>query len=457
MWKAGDARTCEGGHNACYLRDGVDPELLEQYRTDGAPAGVVEDGTCTFIAPKCHKGKVCDRHGGEDPPLERAGNGSACPVRARLLHPTFIKDASNIRVILLLFNTHNHVYHVCKPSGAAILDAIETHPDASICSLQRAVASSSDGARADARHLRNLRASARAAKNPHGQDLLEVMDLRRRAEGEHLCMREIVDNDEYKIILLQSDQQAQLSGRLCNFQADTTFDVVAPGSAPPTGRPLRKRVPLVALVLDLETAEHDGAFEAMTIEFGGAPSDYYGRVIGCRVQLCRFLLKKCGNDPMDAFMRAVLAMRDSPPPGDLAAVRVELEALSARASVAGEGKKVELIKWMLNNGSALRAAFPLSAGALSRTEVLAACQSTNASESLNLQTQVEVKERGPRTLLRVIKTLMEFDALVMSEVMPTGKGFSVGGDSERVRLTRSLNLRKRNAIPAGGAPPKASP
>jgi len=58
-----------------------------------------------------------------------------------------------------------------------------------------------------------------------------VMDLRRRAEGEHLYIREIVDNDEYKIILLQSDQQAQLSGRLRNFQADTTFDVVAPGSA----------------------------------------------------------------------------------------------------------------------------------------------------------------------------------------------------------------------------------
>jgi len=238
---------------------------------------------------------------------------------------------------------------------------------------------------------------------------------------------------------------------------DLPDSAVYPSGPAPTGRPLRKRVPLVALVLDFETAEHDGAFEAMAIEFGGAPLDHYGRVIGCRVHLCRFLLKTCGNDPMDAFMRAVLAMRDSPPPGGLAAVRVELEALSARASVSGEGKKVELIKWMLNNGSALRAAFPLSAGALSRTEVLAAGQSTNASESLNLQTQVQVKDRGPRTLLGVIKTLMEFDALVMSEVMPTGKGFSVGGDSEQVHLTRSLNRRKRNAIPAGGAPPKASP
>jgi len=135
MWKARDPRTCEGGHSACYLRDGMEPELLEQYPTYGAPSGVVKDGECTFIAPKCHKGKICDRHGGEDPPLERASNGSACPVRARLLHPTFIKEASNIRVLLLLFNTNNHVYPVCKSSGAAILDAIETHPDASIRSL----------------------------------------------------------------------------------------------------------------------------------------------------------------------------------------------------------------------------------------------------------------------------------------------------------------------------------
>jgi len=180
-------------------------------------------------------------------------------------------------------------------------------------------------------------------------------------------------------------------------------------------------------------------------------------VIGCRVHLCRFLLKKCGNDPKDAFMRAVLAIRGSSPPGGLAAVRVELEALSERASVTGEGKKVELIKWMLKNGSALRAAFPLSAAALSRTEVLASGQRTDASESPNLQTYIEVEERRPRTLLGVIKTLMEFDALVMSEVMPTEKGFNFCGDSEQVRLTRYLNRRKRNDIPAGGAPPKASP
>jgi len=133
------------------------------------------------------------------------------------------------------------------------------------------------------------------------------------------------------------------------------------------------------------------------------------------VHLCRFLLKECGNDPKDAYMPAVLAKRDSPPPGGLAAVRVELEARSERGSVAGERKNVELTKWMLKNGAALRAAFLLSAGTLSRAKVLAAGQSTNASESRNQQTQNEVKDRGPRTLFGVIKTLMECDAGVMSK------------------------------------------
>jgi len=57
---------------------------------------------------------------------------------------------------------------------------------------------------------------------------------------------------------------------------DLPNSAVYPSGPAPTGHPLRKRVPLVALVLDFETAEHDGAFEAMAIEVGGAPSDYYG-------------------------------------------------------------------------------------------------------------------------------------------------------------------------------------
>jgi len=47
MWKPGDPRTCEGGHKTCYLLYGIDPEMLNQHRTYGAPSGVVKDGECT--------------------------------------------------------------------------------------------------------------------------------------------------------------------------------------------------------------------------------------------------------------------------------------------------------------------------------------------------------------------------------------------------------------------------
>jgi len=224
-----------------------------------------------------------------------------------------------------------------------------------------------------------------------------------------------------------------------------------PSRPPPTGRPLPKRVPLVEQVLDFETAEHDGGFEAMAIELGDTPADYYGRVIGFRVHLCRFFLKECGNDPKDAYMPAVLAMRDSSPPGGLAAVPVELDVLSVRESVAGEGKNVGLTKWMLKNGAALRAAFLLSAGALSRAEVLAAGQITNASKSRIQETQNEVKDRGPRMLFGVIKTLMEFDAVVMSKRrrsrcrrgrLTTGRRFSGRGSRQRRWATGRRSRRR---------------
>lgn len=227
--------------------------------------------------------------------------------------------------------------------------------------------------------------------------------------------------------------------------------------AAPSSRQLRARVSLVAVLLDFETVEHDGAFEAMALEFGGIKEDYNGRAIGCRVHLYHLLLKKCGNDWKEPFYRAVLALQHSPPLGSSAAVREALEVLADRANGAGEMQKSELIKWMLNNDSALRAAFPLSAGALKRNEIMAAGESTSAADSLNRQTQLEVKERDTRTLLGVIKTLMKFDSAVMSEVLPSGPTFSVGGAFERARLVRSLALRKPSFLPTGGAPPKSSP
>jgi len=49
---------------------------------------------------------------------------------------------------------------------------------------------------------------------------------------------------------------------------------VYPSAPPRTGLPLRKRVPLVEILLDFGTAEHHGGFEATAIELGSAPADY---------------------------------------------------------------------------------------------------------------------------------------------------------------------------------------
>lgn len=56
------------------------------------------------------------------------------------------------------------------------------------------------------------------------------MDLRRRANGHHAYVRAIIENDNYKVVILQSDKQAEPSGRFRYIMADSTFDEVAPGS-----------------------------------------------------------------------------------------------------------------------------------------------------------------------------------------------------------------------------------
>jgi len=226
---------------------------------------------------------------------------------------------------------------------------------------------------------------------------------------------------------------------------------VAPVVAP--GRP-RAKTPFVAVLLDFETAEHDGAFRAMSRTFGGSPADFHGRSIGCRVHFIGFLLKKCGNDIHHPFFRSVVALRDSPPAGGMTEAVACLSALKDTANAAGETKQATALKWLLHNRAAREAAFPLSSCALSRTEVLAAGQTTNAIESLNRQTQLEVQQQGSPALLGAIRALMDFDATTMLEVLPKGQAFSVGGSSERARLVRNMRRRQRNAVPRDGAPPK---
>ncbi|OSX73474.1 hypothetical protein BU14_0345s0006 [Porphyra umbilicalis] len=382
------------------------------------------------------------------------------------------------------------------------MDAIEHAPTATVRQLQRAASDACDGARASPGHVRSLRATARALASPHGQDILGVMDLRRRADGEHTYIRGVVDNEDFKIIFLQSDAQAELSGRMRYVMVDTTFDVVAPGAAREgvsqagidasaamdydwhhvsfvtwvyslnravvvlramvigkcremyseifsfyfrnammhgldapvavvvaPGRPRAKK-PFVAVLLDFETAEHDGAFRAMSRTFGGSPADFHGRSIGCRVHFIGFLLKKCGNDIHHPFLRSVVALRDSPPAGGMTEVVARLSALKDTANAAGETKQATALKWLLHNRAAREAAFPLSSCTLSRTEVLAAGQTTNAIESLNRQTQLEVKQQGSPTLLGAIRALMDFDATTMLEVLPKGQAFSVARSLE---------------------------
>lgn len=291
-WKPGDPPTRAGGHFACKLKDGVNADLLEKYCDEGPPSEPPEQTEkCIFIAPKSHKGKLCKRHGGEDPALVRAGPGG-CPVRARLLHPAQVADATSVRVALLLFGEHNHIYSVCKPPVSAIAGAVAQQPNASVRVLQvrgahtyyyggrlqlvlfslisamvivtadiltrytwivtvfylfpstfmlfglsmfwchqRVVADECNGAHASPGHIKALRTAARATRDPHGQDILGVLDLRRRAGADHSYIRGVVEKDDHKIVFLQSDRQAQISGRLPYVMADTTFDVVAPGAA----------------------------------------------------------------------------------------------------------------------------------------------------------------------------------------------------------------------------------
>lgn len=124
------------------MKDGVDAHLLETFREKEAPSDEqAPSEQCAFIAPKNHKGTVCTRHGGDEPVLVRAGSGS-CPVRGRLLYPAVVTDKSSIRVILLFYGVHNHIYPVCKPPVSAIESAVTDQPNASVRVLRACHASS---------------------------------------------------------------------------------------------------------------------------------------------------------------------------------------------------------------------------------------------------------------------------------------------------------------------------
>lgn len=96
---------------------------------------------------------------------------------------------------------------------------------------QSAIADASDGAQASTAFVRKLRHQARVSVLPFGQDLLGVLDLRRRSGYKHPYVKAVIDRDDFTIVVLQNEEQARLSGRVRYCEADSTFGVVAPGAA----------------------------------------------------------------------------------------------------------------------------------------------------------------------------------------------------------------------------------
>lgn len=96
---------------------------------------------------------------------------------------------------------------------------------------QNAVSNASGGSLASSSFVRKLRQQARMKEHPYGQDILGVSDLYRRAASQHSYVRAIIQKSDYTIVIMQTDKQAALSGKLRYIQADSTFGVVAAGSA----------------------------------------------------------------------------------------------------------------------------------------------------------------------------------------------------------------------------------
>eukprot|EP00170_Pyropia_yezoensis_P001505 contig_6591_g1509 len=126
---------------------------------------------CSYIAGKRYKKKTCRRHGGELPPLQRGGT------------------------------------------------CLESISDAS------------GGSLAERSFVRKLRHSARSAAHPFGQDSVGVADLSRRAGYQHDYVRATIKKQIYTVVVLQNEKQAEMSGTVRFFEADSTSGVVTPGSA----------------------------------------------------------------------------------------------------------------------------------------------------------------------------------------------------------------------------------
>jgi len=94
-----------------------------------------------------------------------------------------------------------------------------------------AISDASGGGLASSPFVRKLRQKARLKEHPYGQDILGVSDLYRRSASQHDYVKAIIQKSDYTLVVMQTDEQAVLSGKIRCIQADTIFCVVATGSA----------------------------------------------------------------------------------------------------------------------------------------------------------------------------------------------------------------------------------
>lgn len=215
----------------------------------------------------------------------------------------------------------------------------------------------------------------------------------------------------------------------------------------------RKKPSLVAVTLDFKTAQHNGLFRALGRVFGGVPSTYHGRAVGCGVHFKRFLLAACWNSTRDPFFVRVQALRD----GGLAIaeVREQLAGIIKEYESAGDAGKANILRWLLRNDAALFAAFPRCCGVLSNAELLAAPDNTKVCESLNRRTKQVVSEGRATTLMDVIQALADFDA---REVQEASSSVLAAPPSQGTvaRMRRAVKRKQRtNTVPPSGQPPKS--
>jgi len=243
----------------------------------------------------------------------------------------------------------------------------------------------------------------------------------------------------------------------CFFRVAAANGLVAPRAEDGTdGRARPGRVPFVSATMDFEMAQHLGLFKAMARVFGGQPTDYHGRAIGCGVHFKRFLLKACGNNQRDPFFTRMVYLRDSEMERDMAHVRQELSTMAGEYERQGETKKANVIRWLLKSEVILMAAFPRRAGVLDKFELLAGHNDTNSCESLNRQTQQVVAEKGASTLLEVVSALSRFDHRTMAGLTTSGLVTPTGA-SQTQRMNRAATRKRRNnTVSASGQPPKGA-